>query len=88
MDAVEQLGVGAPIRLRNGYTILNVPESRIEELAALPQVEYIEKPKKLYFDVENGIAASCILPVQRRDSFLLCLCMRSLRLCYPVSGNT
>lgn len=64
-----QLGVGAPIRLRNGYTILNVPESRIEELAALPQVEYIEKPKKLYFDVANGIAASCILPVQRSDSF-------------------
>lgn len=68
-EAVEQLGVGAPIRLRNGYTIMNVPESRIEELAALPQVEYIEKPKKLYFDVANGIAASCILQVQRRDSF-------------------
>ena len=68
-DAMAQLGVGAPIRLRNGYTILNVPESRIDELAALPQVEYIEKPKKLYFDVANGIAASCILPVQRRDSF-------------------
>ena len=68
-DAMAQLGVGAPIRLRNGYTILNVPENRIDELAALPQVEYIEKPKKLYFDVANGIAASCILPVQRRDSF-------------------
>ncbi len=68
-EAIARLAIGAPIRLRNGYMILNVPESRIEELAALPQVEYIEKPKKLYFDVENGIAASCILPVQRRDSF-------------------
>ena len=68
-ERLEQLGIGTPIRLRNGYAILNVPESRIDELAELPQVEYIEKPKKLYFDVENGIAASCILPVQRRDSF-------------------
>lgn len=68
-EAVAQLGIDAPIRLRNGYTILNVPENRIDALAEFPQVEYIEKPKKLYFDVENGIAASCILPVQRRDSF-------------------
>lgn len=62
-------GVEIVARLRNGYTILNVPESQIDALAELPQVEYIEKPKKLYFDVANGIAASCILPVQRRDSF-------------------
>jgi len=68
-EMLAQLGIGTVARLRNGYTILSVPESRIDELAALPQVEYIEKPKKLYFDVENGIAASCILPVQRRDSF-------------------
>ena len=69
-EIVAQFGIGAPIRLRNGYMILNVPESRIDALAELPQVEYIEKPKKLYFDVENGIAASCILPVQRADRFV------------------
>ncbi len=68
-EMLAQLGIGTVARLRNGYTILNVPESRIDELAALPQVEYIEKPKKLYFDVENGIAASCILPIQRGDRF-------------------
>ena len=68
-EAVAQLGIEVVARLRNGYTILNVPESRIEALSQLPEIEYIEKPKKLYFDVENGIAASCILPVQRRDSF-------------------
>ena len=62
-------GIELVARLRNGYTILNVPESRIEALSQIPGVEYIEKPKKLYFDVENGIAASCILPVQRRDRF-------------------
>ena len=68
-EAVAQLGIEVVARLRNGYTILNVPENRIEALSQLPEIEYIEKPKKLYFDVENGIAASCILPVQRRDSF-------------------
>ena len=67
--AAEQLGIGVPIHLRNGYTILRVPESRIEALSQIPEVEYIEKPKKLYFEVADGIAASCILPVQRNDSF-------------------
>jgi len=67
--AAEQLGIGAPIHLRNGYTILRVPESRIEALSQIPEVEYIEKPKKLYFEVADGSAASCILPVQRIDSF-------------------
>ena len=69
-EAAAELGIEIVARLRNGYTILIVPESRIEALSQIPGVEYIEKPKKLYFDVENGIAASCILPVQRRDSFL------------------
>lgn len=67
--AAEQLGIGVPIHLRNGYTILRVPESRIEALSQIPEVEYIEKPKKLYFEVADGSAASCILSLQRDDSF-------------------
>ena len=47
--AAEQLGIGVPIHLRNGYTILRVPESRIEALSQIPEVEYIEKPKSLFF---------------------------------------
>ena len=50
--------------LRNGYAILTVKESDISRLSDLPQIEYIEKPKRLYFAVENGRRVSCINEVQ------------------------
>ena len=31
-----------------GYAILTVPESRMEELAQIEQIEYVEKPKRLF----------------------------------------
>ncbi len=33
----------------NEYAILNVPESLIDQLSDLPQIEYVEKPKRLFF---------------------------------------
>jgi len=33
----------------NAYSILTVPESLIDQLSALPQIEYVEKPKRLFF---------------------------------------
>ena len=50
--------------LRNEYAIVTVRESDISRLADLPQIEYIEKPKRLYFQVENGRRVSCINSVQ------------------------
>ena len=55
--------------LTGGYVIIQIKESRIEELAALPEVEFIEKPKNLYFQVENGRRVSCIDEVQAASSF-------------------
>ena len=43
-----------------GYAIVTLPESLIESFAELPEVEYIEKPKRLYFSVLAGKQASCI----------------------------
>lgn len=50
--------------LLNEYAVLTIEESRIDALAALTQVEYIEKPKRLFFDVANGRRVSCIDTVQ------------------------
>lgn len=50
--------------LRNGYAILTLKEADISRLAELPQIEYIEKPKRLYFEVVNGRRVSCINAVQ------------------------
>lgn len=48
-----------------GYAVAVVREERIEELAALPEVEFIEKPKSLYFQTDTGRRVSCIDPVQQ-----------------------
>lgn len=45
-----------------GYAILTVPESFMESLAAVEEIEYIEKPKRLFFDVLQGKTDSCIIP--------------------------
>ncbi len=50
--------------LQNEYAILVLPEHIVEKVAALPEIEYMEKPKRLFFAVENGKRASCILPLQ------------------------
>lgn len=51
-------------RLSGGYAIMEVPESLIEPLTGFSQIEYIEKPKRLYFSINKGKSVSCINPVQ------------------------
>ena len=50
--------------LLGGYGVAVVKEERIGELAAVPGVEFIEKPKSLYFQAETGRITSCIDTVQ------------------------
>lgn len=52
------------VTLSGGYAIVTLPQQDLDVLAGIPQVEYIEKPKRLYFGVDAGRAASCINPVQ------------------------
>lgn len=51
--------------LMNGYAVLTVPESQIEKLASYEEIIFIEKPKRLFFAVNQGKAVSCIVPVTR-----------------------
>ena len=50
--------------LSNEYMILLLPEALVEPVANLSLVEYMEKPKRLVFAVNQGISASCINPLQ------------------------
>ena len=50
--------------LSNEYAILILPEDLVERVAALNEIEYMEKPKRLFFAVNNGKRASCILELQ------------------------
>ena len=50
--------------LLNEYAVITILESRLDELSLLPEIEYIEKPKRLFFQVYDGKRVSCINAVQ------------------------
>ncbi|MCD7765090.1 MAG: S8 family serine peptidase [Lachnospiraceae bacterium] len=52
------------VALSGGYAILTATRNQIEALAALPQIEYVEKPRRLYFSVLIGRTASCVYALQ------------------------
>ena len=64
----ENVGV---VELLNGFAILTVPESRIDMLSDLEEIEYVEKPKSLFFAVSQGRSASCMNAVQSEFSPLV-----------------
>lgn len=51
------------VELTGGYAIITAPQSYIDALSDFEEIEFIEKPKRLEFAVNEGIAVSCILPV-------------------------
>ena len=52
------------IPLLGGYAVVTLSESEIDAYSKREQIEFIEKPKRLYFETLEERAASCILPVQ------------------------
>ena len=50
--------------LLNGYGILTVPAALLDALSERLEIEYIEKPKRLFFAVNTGRSVSCITPLQ------------------------
>ena len=52
------------VPLLGGYAVVTLPESEIKAYSAREQIEFIEKPKRLYFETLQAREASCILPVQ------------------------
>lgn len=52
------------VSLMNQYAVVTIREDRISAFSEESQVLYIEKPKRLTYEVRNGIPISCIPPVQ------------------------
>ena len=69
-DSVEAL-LGGPeisvVPLLGRYAIVTLPESMLEEYSRRPQIEFIEKPTRLYFEDLFSKEASCITQVQRDE---------------------
>ena len=59
LSPLDALGVRRE-ELLNGYAILTVPEDQVEAVSSLPQIEYVEKPKRLFFSLNQGKRASCL----------------------------
>ena len=53
--------------LANGYAIVTIAQSMIQYLSAQPEIEYIEKPKRLFFSARQGRTASCMDALQLMD---------------------
>lgn len=56
------------VELLNQFAIIRIPESKIEKLSENPQIEFVEKPKRLFFAVNQGRSASCMTAVQSEFS--------------------
>ena len=52
------------VPLLGGYAVVTLPEVEIAAYSVREQIEFIEKPKRLYFETFEEREASCILPVQ------------------------
>ncbi|MCI7813370.1 MAG: S8 family serine peptidase [Robinsoniella sp.] len=57
-------------QLYAGYAIVTIPERLIPYLAGQLEVEYIEKPKRLFFSVNQGRTASCMNALQYGENAL------------------
>lgn len=52
--------------LLNNYGILRLPESLIDTVVSEAVITYMEKPKQLFFEVNEGKRAACITSLQTR----------------------
>jgi subtilisin family serine protease len=69
LDTLEKIGVTVEYLIA-GYAILNVPEGLVEAIAGYEQIEYVEKPKRYYYQETQPSQSSCIQPLTIREPFL------------------
>lgn len=82
LDVLEVLNVQVEYLIA-GYAVLTVPEALVEAVAELEQIEYVEKPKRFFYEVTNPTEDSCIQQLSRRDLSLL---GRGVLVAVPDSG--
>lgn len=53
-----------------GYAIITLPQNLIPSLAEVEEIEYIEKPKRIFTELMEAISTSCFLQVTAREPYL------------------
>ena len=64
LDCVRGLGAQV-VEMQNEFAIVTIRESLIGAMSDCPAVDFVEKPKRLFFEIETGKQASCVPSVQR-----------------------
>lgn len=63
LEEILEEGMSA-VPLLNQYAVMTMTQEKIQRLAQKERVEYIEKPKRLFFAVFEALQASCIRSLQ------------------------
>lgn len=59
---------GVTVReLFNGYAIARVPQGLLDQVSGIREIQYIEKPKRLFFAMDMAKAASCLWGFNRGE---------------------
>ena len=53
-----------------GYGIMRLPENLLSIVSSIPNISYIEKPKRLFFEVTQGKRSACISSLQNQNQTL------------------
>ncbi len=69
LEGLKSLGVSVE-PLINSYAILTVPEQLVDTVSRMEEIEYVEKPKRYYYQDIGPAAESCLTQVTQRDPFL------------------
>ncbi|MBO5336787.1 MAG: S8 family serine peptidase [Lachnospiraceae bacterium] len=69
LAALEAMGVVVEYLIA-GYAILTVPENLVDAVADLEQIEYVEKPKRFFYEQVGPASDRCFPPVTMRAPFL------------------
>lgn len=72
--------------LLSNYAIVRLPAKAIDTLAASPQIIYIERPRRLFYEVLAAKRASCITPLQQTGASTQNLTGSGTLLCVIDSG--
>lgn len=60
LDGLEEMGIQVEYLIA-GYAILTVPEALVDEVVAVEEVEYVEKPKRYFYNQVLPREGSCII---------------------------
>jgi len=71
IEAVARQEGGVAQRINDQFAVLAIPPDRVMNLINYTEVEYVEAPKRLVYNLDTSMRASCITPVQNDAPYRL-----------------